>query len=159
SREKPSPLGPRKGIRAGVTGFILSGLRGYDSGVATIPESLSTVVALLQAGRFDEARRICEQFISVEAGNAGAWYLLALIAWNSGDEQQAVACSERALELAPAFPVEHCNLGYMLVRRGRIDLAAAVFRRIIELTPGHAPAYDGLASVLKRQGNQAEAVA
>src|SRR5438034_1826859 len=74
----------------------------------TTSEALSSAAQCYESGRFDDAKRICEVLVATEPSNAGAWYLLALVALQNGDEDGAVRCSERAFELAPAYPQEHC---------------------------------------------------
>jgi Flp pilus assembly protein TadD len=121
-------------------------------------EVITPAVESYEAGRLVEAQDLCELALKSEPLNAGAWFLLALIAWKSGDLEKAVACSERAFDLSPAFPQEHCNLGYQLLNLGRVELAERAFRRVVGLVPQFAPAHDGLASTLKRQGRINEAI-
>lgn len=51
------------------------------------------------------------------------------------------------------------NLGAALREAGRLDEAAAAYRRAVSLEPDYAPAHSGLGSVLRQQGRVDEAVA
>jgi Tfp pilus assembly protein PilF len=48
---------------------------------------------------------------------------------------QAIEAFEKALELNPAAPSVHYNLGLIFVDRGEADLAQAAFRRALQVNP------------------------
>jgi len=67
--------------------------------------------------------------------NLGAAYLGNPILATSERQMQAIAAFERAIELNPALPNAHYNLGLIFVDRGDDDLAMAAFRRALQVNP------------------------
>lgn len=76
----------------------------------------------------------------------------------SGKIDEAIACYERAIRLAPDYAPAHNNLGVALKAQGKPDLAMLCFRRALELDAGFAPAHSNLAIGLKKQGDVAGAM-
>jgi Flp pilus assembly protein TadD len=64
-----------------------------------------------------------------------------------------------ALALRPRSPGIHLNLGYVLVKDGRLDEAIAEFRRAIEIQPDFAAAHGNLGNALDDKGDVDEAIA
>ncbi len=64
----------------------------------------------------------------------------------------------RLLQLAPAMPEAHVNMGFAQFGLGRHTVAEDFFRIAIELRPGQRNAYYGLAIALEGQGKLAEAM-
>jgi len=112
---------------------------------------------LQQGGRLPEAEQICQQVLTVDAANAEAWHQLGAIAYQTSNLERALACWQRAVELAPLSPQTHNNLGVTFERLGRLDEAAASYRRALELRPDFIEAHNGMGIVCKRQGTTAEA--
>ena len=60
---------------------------------------------------------------------------------------------------APLFNSAQLNrLGYRLLRAQKVNESIAVFRAVVELTPGSSNAYDSLAEALAAGGNKTEAL-
>ena len=60
---------------------------------------------------------------------------------------------------APLFNAAHLNrLGYRLLRAQKVNESIAVFRAVVELTPGSSNAYDSLAEALETAGQKPEAL-
>ena len=67
--------------------------------------------------------------------NLGAAYLGNPVLATPEQQMQAIAAFEKAIELNPAIPNAHYNLGLIFVDRGDNDLAAAAFRQAIQVNP------------------------
>ena len=63
---------------------------------------------------------------------------------------------DRVERESPAF---HNNLGNVFKEQGKLDEAAACFRRALELNPDFVGAHSNLGNVLEEQGRLDEAVA
>ena len=59
--------------------------------------------------------------------------------------EHAITALHRVLELAPDMPEAHVNMGYALLGLERADAARGFFLAAIDLRPGQANAYYGLA--------------
>jgi Tfp pilus assembly protein PilF len=69
----------------------------------------------------------------------------------AGDHEQAVQALNRVLELAPRLPEAHVNMGFALLDGQDYAGARRYFESAIDLRPGQANAYWGLAVVLEHQ--------
>ena len=82
----------------------------------------------------------------------------AAVMLHAGQYEYALAALERVLELAPRLPEAHVNAGFALVELGRPALAERHFRTAIDLRPGQANAYYGLALVHEATGDYSGAL-
>ena len=77
---------------------------------------------------------------------------------HAGQNKYALAALQRVLELAPQMPEAHVNAGFALVELGKPALAADHFQTAIDLRPGQANAYYGLALVYESADDLASAL-
>lgn len=97
--------------------------------------------AYVMAGRHRHAVPVLEEARDLEPENAMIWINLGAAYLGNpvlaGQEQQmrAIEAFERALELNPAAPNVHYNLGLIFVDRGETELAVAAFRRALQTNP------------------------
>jgi len=97
--------------------------------------------AYVMCGRHKKAIPILEAARDAEPGNSMIWinlgaaYLGNPILATTEQQSQAIAAFERALEINPAAPNVHYNLGLIFVDRGDRDLAIAAFRRAVQVNP------------------------
>jgi Flp pilus assembly protein TadD len=82
----------------------------------------------------------------------------AAVMLHAGQNEYALTALQRVLELAPQMPEAHVNAGFALVELGQPALAADHFQTAIELRPGQANAYYGLALVYESVGDLASAL-
>lgn len=124
-----------------------------------IPAFFDTAWRHFHAGRFQQAADLCLRIVQADAGHAGAWYLLGLIAARVGREDRAVECLRAAVRLQPNLADAHNNLGIVLARQRRPAEAAASFREALRLRPDSAEVHNNLGSLLQEQGSFEEAEA
>ena len=74
----------------------------------------------------------------------------AVIMLHAGEYDYAVAAMRRVLELSPKMPEAHVNMGFALLGQGHPGVARDFFLGAIELRPGQANAYWGLAVSLEK---------
>jgi tetratricopeptide (TPR) repeat protein len=67
--------------------------------------------------------------------NLGAAYLGNPVLATPEQQIQAIEAFEKALEMNPAAPNVHYNLGLIFVDRGDTDLAIAAFHKAIQANP------------------------
>ncbi len=112
---------------------------------------LSYGTTLASTGRLPEARAGFERAAMLRPSSAVPWYNLGLLSETAGDPRSAERCYRRALELDPASPSAHENLGILLAEQKHLEEAAAHFRAAGSLV--------NLGKVLAMAGNPREAEA
>nr|WP_321983853.1 tetratricopeptide repeat protein [uncultured Lichenicoccus sp.] len=109
-----------------------------------------------RSGDAPEARRLFRLAAEL-GGDASPMRLLAILAAEDGDGEEAQAWAHRALAADPGNAASHLTLGRVLSRRADWPGAADAFRRAIGLEPALAAAHLGLAHALLASGNAAAA--
>jgi tetratricopeptide (TPR) repeat protein/serine/threonine protein kinase len=72
---------------------------------------------------------------------------------------EAIACYQKAIEIAPTFAAVHYNLGNLRYAEGKVDEAIAEFRKAMELDPKDNAPHNNLGLALYHQGKLDEAIA
>jgi predicted O-linked N-acetylglucosamine transferase (SPINDLY family) len=120
------------------------------------PSELGQLGALATAGRYAELEQSSRQLLTQRPGSGTLWKALAIALWMQGkDSLQAL---ERATTLLPYDASMHCDRGSALVKLGKIDEAAACYRRAIAIDPGFVEALTYLGDILQQTGRHQEAV-
>jgi Tfp pilus assembly protein PilF len=129
------------------------------------PESVPTLInlggAYVMSGQHKKAVPHLEAARDSEPDNAMIWinlgaaYLGNPVIATREQQLAAISAFERALELDPAAPSVHYNLGLIFVDRGDSDLAVAAFRQALQVSPSDRDARLWL-SRLESQGAQGE---
>lgn len=112
-----------------------------------------------QAGRLEEAARLCLAAVERRPDNSAAWHLLGNVRAGQNRHADAAECYERVLAAQPEYAEAHNNLGAMLQLQERPKRAAACFRRAIALKPDYAQAHCNLGVALRKLGKLEEAIA
>ena len=73
-----------------------------------------------QAGRLDSAEALYRQVLAADERFAPAWHWLGVILHQRGQTGIAIEHLERAIELAPQWPIFHANLGNIYWVAGRM---------------------------------------
>lgn len=115
--------------------------RAYRLDAGSVPTMINLGGAYVMAGRHKEAIPLLEIARDAEPHNAmiqinlGAAYLGNPVLATHEEQMQAIAAFEKALEINPAAPNVHYNLGLIFVDRNESDLAIAAFENAIRVNP------------------------
>jgi predicted O-linked N-acetylglucosamine transferase (SPINDLY family) len=112
-----------------------------------------------RAGRLREARDLADQLVREQPKHFDALHLLGVIAYQEGDDAQALEFLGRAAALGARHAELHLHMGMVFLRQGKFDEAAARFRRGLDLKPQDAALHCGLADVHHAQGDLTRAIA
>jgi hypothetical protein len=118
-------------------------------------QKLKRAVAAAEAGRLDEAERICRQLLAAMPNDSSAINMLAAVHWQRGDASNAERWFRRLLKLSPDDPDILHNVAVVLDALGHYDEAIALFRRAIAIDLQFAHAHTGLAMSLLASGDLA----
>lgn len=112
--------------------------------------------AYQKLGRVNDAERAWTRATELEPRMGAAWNNLAGLAIDRGDLDEAIAMAIKA-EADGGGPAAAMTLGRALDAAGRLDEAAAAYRRAVDGEPRAAVAANNLGSVLERIGRLDEA--
>ena len=111
-----------------------------------------------QLGNLDAAEKHFRQLVSRDSSNIHGLNLLGMVCVNTGRPQEAVQLITRALEIKPADPQAHGNLGLAYQRMGNLALAERHFRKSVELNANKPALWNSLGNVLREKGQSSDAV-
>ena len=113
----------------------------YRLDAESVPVCINLGGAYVMCGRHKKAIPFLESARDAEPGNAMIWinlgaaYLGNPILATAEQQSRAIAAFEQALQIDPAAPNVHYNLGLIFVDRGDRDLALAAFRQAVQVNP------------------------
>lgn len=111
----------------------------YRLDAGSVPVCINLGGAYIMCGRYKKAIPILEAARDAEPGNdmiwtnLGAAYLGNPLLATAEQQRRAIDAFEKALQINPAAPNIHYNLGLIFVDRGDRELAVAAFRRAVEV--------------------------
>jgi tetratricopeptide (TPR) repeat protein len=146
---------------------------GRDRGLALVPRQqrlavmppsptqrlFAEALCAQQAGRLEEAQRLCLELLKTDVMHAEALHLLGLVLYAEGRPEVAVRMLERAIAVNAREAAFHSNLGNALHALGRLDEAIDAYTQAIALKPGFADAYYNRANTRRDQERLDEAIA
>ena len=95
---------------------------------------------LQKEGRFDAARAMCEEILREEGERAEVQHLLGLIAYQTGNIEQAQELIGRAATLDPGNTLFHYHHGLAFQRLQNFEAAIASYDKAIAVAPGNVDA-------------------
>jgi Flp pilus assembly protein TadD len=119
---------------------------------------LQRAYALVSAGAFDQARTAGERLIARHPNHADGHHLLATLALQRSDYDQAEAFLTKAIELDRNSAYFRHTLGNLHRQRGQLEAAIVAYRKALSLHAGLHLANLGLGMALRGLGREAEAV-
>jgi tetratricopeptide (TPR) repeat protein len=126
---------------------------------AELPPPLDQVAALCEEGRLAEAKAICRRALEATPRDAEALQLLAVIALQGGDAEEAVRLMADAVSAAPEEAKYRINLSAVLGQTGRNEDALEAAREAVVEHPSVPEAHNNLGNALVRVGKCEEALA
>lgn len=123
------------------------------------PQEISSIVALLTKGRYEEAAPLAHAMVMRFPQHGISWTVLGTVLIQMGQIAEALPHMQKAVELSQNNPDVHSDLGNTLLNLGRMDEAEASYRRAVEINPGYSEAHNSLGNLLRDIGRLDEAVA
>jgi tetratricopeptide (TPR) repeat protein len=99
--------------------------------MATVAETLALALKRHREGDLQQAEWMYRQILAAQPGHVDALQLLGLVFHQVGRNDLAVEYIGAALRLKPDYAVPHNNLGIALFELGRLEEAAARYRRAL----------------------------
>jgi Flp pilus assembly protein TadD len=145
---------------ASATAFATS-LRRRRAVIAAAAMAIASLAALTirRAATFRDDASFAAQWLRTNPASSEAHHLLAVIAMQQGQLDEAVSQYRDALAGASGSPDLHVNLAVALAESGRGAEAETELRLALALDPGHPEAHATLGALLARSGRLEEAVA
>lgn len=114
-------------------------------------------LALIREQRLAEAHTVCRCICEREPAAPENWFMLATVAGQTGQLEEALDSYNQALRLQPAMPAAWFNKGMLCHSRGDLDQAEACYREVLRFDSDFAPACINLGNVLFIRGDVQEA--
>lgn len=119
--------------------------------------NLEQAAAALEAGRTDEAERLCRAVLQRDASDSGALYLTGRMAAMRGEYAVAVQQFSRAAQGRSGDPALFFHLGMSLEKLDRDTDALEAFRRSAAINPTLGVVHSNIGAILLRLNRPAEA--
>ncbi len=118
---------------------------------------LEQAIAHHRAGRLADAQEVYRLVLRSRPDHFDALHMLGAIAYQQGDDDQALNLLHKALTVNSTQPTAFNHLGMVELRRGEYDAAADHFRRAVALDPKFVQAHDNLGTAHRLAGRLQEA--
>ncbi len=115
--------------------------------------------ALIQSGRYADAREIYQKLCNANKNDLDAWLMLGAIHGWLGDYNEAAACFRHVITQAPTHVRACYNLALALQQLGRQAEAIEYYRKATDIDPASLEAWCNLGTALHRQGDLPSATA
>lgn len=113
---------------------------------------------LVQQGKYDEAKKLCEKMLSQQVDLIDGYLLLAKMAMEQKDYKQGVIHLKRSFEIDPEkFDVNNM-LGLALSQLGQIEEAIKHYTIAVSLMPEETKPLNNLGSLLAQKGQVDKAI-
>jgi tetratricopeptide (TPR) repeat protein len=122
-----------------------------------LDELFSLAAGHQRSGDLGKAAAVYGQILQQDPNNAEALHQRAIVAYQSGDRENAILFLSRAVRLCPTNPHYSNNLGMAYQAAGRLDEAVAAYRNALHNDPNLAAAHSNLGSALADQRQYARA--
>lgn len=121
----------------------------------TLNDAFKTAVGHMEAGRSDEAKQLFRVILQTQPEHAPTFFLLAALAFQSGDAATALSLTRKALVVAPAMPEALHNLAVYAANDAHSAALAA--QRSFLLRPDNPASQARLIESSRVAGRSAEA--
>jgi tetratricopeptide (TPR) repeat protein len=113
-------------------------------------------VALLNAGRPDDAARQFESILTIDPNDAPALQNLGILSLQRGNAESAQSYLSRALSLNPKLPLALNTMGVVYARNNDLQGAVDMWNRAVEIDPRQYDALFNIALVERQLGHTDE---
>jgi protein O-GlcNAc transferase len=123
-----------------------------------LANKLRSAVEEHRSGNLAAALRVYDEVLAKSPDHADALHLKGLVAFQSGDSEEAEISIRRAIELRPGEIEFSANLAAVLLRQNRINEAEQACRGVLRMDQAHTAALTHLGTSLRRQRRLGEAL-
>lgn len=123
-----------------------------------LPGLANLVSMLVRAKRYLQAEPYLRQLLARDRQNADGWNGLGLAEHEQQHFEEAEQCYQKALDIKPDHADALTNIGNIRFDMEQYAEAEALFRRAVAADPACLEAWNGLRSVMVRQGRDEEAL-
>ncbi len=124
----------------------------------TVDGAFDEAMTHFNAGRIDQADKLCTAIMHAAPNHVGAINLLAMIAQKVNRHDLAASLLRRAVAIAPKDPFLHFGLGNAEAELGRLADSRACYRQAIAIKPDFPEAHFNLGNNLWDQGEHGSAL-
>jgi tetratricopeptide (TPR) repeat protein len=125
----------------------------------TIQQAMAQAKQHQLAGRFADAKLLCQKIVEVQPDNAAAWHMLALSSHELNDLNLANVAIQRAVVLLPDSGMLRMHAGQILAASGRHGPAIVELEHALAIAPNLVDAHIALGNSQQAIGHYAEAIA
>lgn len=125
--------------------------------MAKKPVCLDAAIKEFHAGNLDEAKRLIQQLLKIDANNAEAYHLMGVIAHRTGYLADSLSFIQRSSAIEPENAVYLNTQGLILRLLGRHGEAIQKLKLAIQLKPNYSDAYNNLGIALADSNNIVDA--
>jgi tetratricopeptide (TPR) repeat protein len=129
------------------------------TGQLTLGDRLRAAVAAREAGRLEEAERMCRQILEHEPSNLPATHLLAIVCARGGKVGEAIGLLRKVVAQEPQSIEALNQLASLLSAAGQGREAIELCGRVLKLDPDHAPSHYNLALAYLSERRVTDAIA
>ena len=122
-------------------------LRDYE----TTEEMISAAELFLNNGRLDFSETLAREALRNDQTNSDAIAVLGILAYKTGNLQQAQKILFKATEISPGNALHHFRLGNIYHDLGSLDAAINSYRESIKIDPDFSGALVNLSNALLAQ--------
>jgi tetratricopeptide (TPR) repeat protein len=120
-------------------------------------DTLTTALALHQAGQLAQAAQLYERVLQAQPANADALHLFGVLHHQLGQPARAAELITQAIAICPTDPPFHANLAEVYRSVGQFERAADCCRTALRLSPNYPEAACNLGLALQALGRHGEA--
>ena len=113
----------------------------------TVSDALALARTFLDKRNFAQAQRVASRIAAHKRGHPDAFHILAMVAYQTGRLDKAIAYAERAVARAPQTAAFWSNLAEMLRRRGFLTRAQKAASRATRLDPAQWLGWSNLSAI------------
>jgi len=156
-RNEPCPCGSQRRYKF-CCGRLADGpsLWQVDPTAGSPASELAHLIALLQGARYAELESAAGELLEGDPQSAALWQLLGVARARQGKDP--LPALGMAVQCAPEDASAHLNLGNAYGRLGRLDEAAASYRRALDADPEFAEAHNNLSELWLECGRLEDAL-
>jgi len=123
-----------------------------------VRKSLNLVLEYYQKRNLKKAEDICRKILKNQSDNIDALHFLGIICFELGDNDYAIHCIKKVLELDPYFADAYNNLGNIFQKINQRSEAILYYQKALQINPELAQTYYNLGLIFQEEGKPDDAI-